>query len=305
MEFKNVPQNLSYYSNVMMLYMEKQKVNFRCDLCGYSKFKIRYKFNKRLLLENKPYDVVQCKNCKLVRLHPLPKTDEFEDIYYNYSEKKKRIRVEKIRLKNVYPNKLKTLKKYSPGKRLLDIGAGLGTFVYVAEKAGFNAVGVEYEKNQCKKAKELWDVDLIQGMIEEHYKQLGKFDAINLHHVLEHVHSPKEILRIIHELLDENGICLIEVPNQFFNINKEYRAELTGKNLTPDNSLHHLTFFSVRTLKRYINEMPFEILELNQFRGLADKGSFFKRISRSLYRKFIDMTELSGGGFIEIYLRKK
>lgn len=284
--------------------MCKNSDSFKCDLCGSNSYIIKNKFNMRLSLTDTPYNLVQCKKCSLIRLYPLPEPEAFENIYENYSSKNKRLNVEKIRLKKVYPLKLKKLKQYSKGKRLLDIGAGLGTFVYAAKKEGFDASGVEYDKNQCEKAKELWNVDLISGMIEDHYKKLGKFDVITLHHVLEHVYSPDHILDIVYKLLNKQGVCLIEVPNQFFNINKEIRLIFGRDFKKTKNNLHHLTFFSVKTLKNYIDKDRFETLELNQFRSPNYEGSFLKCKVRIMYRTIINCFELSGGDHIELYIRK-
>ncbi|MEQ9412358.1 MAG: class I SAM-dependent methyltransferase, partial [Cyclobacteriaceae bacterium] len=50
--------------------------------------------------------------------------------------------------------------------------------------------------------------------LEELLKLDLKFDAISISHVLEHIHNPVEYLRYLRkELLNDNGVILIEVPN--------------------------------------------------------------------------------------------
>ena len=278
---------------------------FSCDLCGSTSYKLKPKLSCRLYLQNTQYNVIQCNKCHLARLFPLPDLLDFAVIYDNYDIKHKRLEVEKVRLNDVYPGKLETLIRYSEGNRLLDIGAGLGTFVYAAKNSGFDAVGIEYNIGQCETAKNVWGVKLINGLIEDHYTNIGKFDIIHLHHALEHVHSPKSILDIVYYLLNDNGICLIEVPNQFFSIRNEIKVLLTSQFKVPQNKLHHLTFFSVRTLKQYLHRADYQIIELNQFRQTTTaQGSFVKKLLRGTYKHIIDYFEFSGGHIIETYCKK-
>ena len=280
-------------------------ISFKCDLCGFLKYKVMKSCNTRVGIENTKYNIVKCMNCGLLSLNPIPSDPEFSTVYENYAIKKKRMSVENQRLE-IYTHKLGKIRQYTNGNKLLDIGAGLGTFVKCAEEIGFDAIGVEYEKDQCELAKKLNGVELINGKIENVCQDFTKesFDVINLHHVLEHFQSPKEILKITHNLLKPNGILLIEVPNQFYNVKKELKYYLSGKFKYPDNALHHLCFFSIKTLKGYIRMYDFEIIELNQFLPREKNTQFWERFPKDFYRYLVSKFEIGGGSFIEIYLKK-
>jgi len=277
--------------------------DYICDLCGLHEYKIKEILSKRLGLEDTKYGVVKCVNCGLLRLYPIPDEIEFSSIYENYAVKKSRILVEQNR-EVIYKHKLQKLRKYCKGNRLLDIGAGLGTFVKCAIGENFDAIGIEYEEKQCQLAKELYNVDLINRKIEDIYKDLihEEYDVINLHHVLEHVQSPMDILKVIKKLLAPGGIVLIEVPNQFSNIKKELWYRLFQKFKYPDNKLHHLTFFTIRTLKEYIKQNNFTILEINQFRPRTSNLPFLERLVKDSYRNVATKLNIGGNSFIELYL---
>jgi 2-polyprenyl-3-methyl-5-hydroxy-6-metoxy-1,4-benzoquinol methylase len=170
---------------------------------------------------------------------------------------------------------------------------------------GFDATGVEYEKEQCELARESNGVELRNGKIQDVWRELGTFDAICLHHVLEHVESPRLMLKIVDSLLHSGGIALIEVPNQFFNISQEIRYWLGAQFPPPDNALHHLYFFSPRTLRQYADRRRFEIVEMNQFRERRIQLPLWERLPRDLYRWFVERSAIGGGLIIEMYLRKR
>ncbi|MHA1755289.1 MAG: class I SAM-dependent methyltransferase [Promethearchaeota archaeon] len=284
--------------------MWSTKNSFSCDYCGCNEFKIMNKYTKRLKIECTKYRIVECRNCGLVSLFPLPSEKELEIIYTKYADRKNRISVEKERKETVYPIKLEKLKNYSKGNKLLDIGAGLGTFVHLAQNYNFKATGVEYSKDQCEKAKNLWGVNLINNKIENIYSGfINEFDAVNLNHVLEHMYSPKKILGIIQKILRPGGICLIEVPNQFFNMKKEFNPFLNKNIKSNENPLHHLYFFSVKSLKNYIDN-KFEIIEFNQFRPRVNKIPLWERMPKDFYRYIVKKFALNSGSFFEILVEK-
>ncbi len=274
-----------------------------CDFCNNQSFKEEKSFSKRLGIEHTKYKIWKCKNCGLVCLFPLPTEEEIMNIYKGYADKKNRIEVEKKRKEFIYPLKLNKLKKYAPGNKLLDIGAGLGTFVYVARSFGFEAFGVEFEKEQCEKAKDLWGVELLNERIENICEYHKNFDVVNLNHVLEHVYSPKKLLNIIYDLLKPGGIALIEVPNEFNSI-KVVMSFFKKHRDTQINPLHHLYFFSLTTIKNYINREKFEILEFNQFRPREKKIKSWEKIPKDIIRFLVQKSNFGIGNFFEVYIKK-
>ncbi|MBN2093413.1 class I SAM-dependent methyltransferase [candidate division KSB1 bacterium] len=240
---------------------------FTCDLCLHTKFKKCDKFTQRLGIDPNRSFIVKCLKCGLVSLFPTPDDQALSQIYSGYAAKGNRVEVEQFRVNNIYPRKMKILQKYVPNKaKILDIGAGLGGFVSVAQKKGFQVTGVELEKGQVNLAKEVFQVELINESFEafsEHDSQ--KYDVVHLHHVLEHLRNPRTILEKIRTKLNKNGILLLEVPNEFFYLSQEIKILLKKKK--PNISYepyHHLYFFSPVTFHKLISASGYSILELNE-----------------------------------------
>jgi 2-polyprenyl-3-methyl-5-hydroxy-6-metoxy-1,4-benzoquinol methylase len=134
------------------------------------------------------------------------------DNYISHTDAKKSL-VDKIyQTVKVYnlKRKLALINSYSSTDRsLLDVGAGTGDFLWVAEKQGWKISGVEPSQLAKHKAKE-------KGL--ELYADLDqlpqqKFDVITLWHVLEHLPDlDRQISKLI-GLLSDSGTLVVAVPN--------------------------------------------------------------------------------------------
>ena len=113
--------------------------------------------------------------------------------------------VKKINLKN----KLKIVQKNSNGKKLLDVGAGTGDFLVIAKENGWSVHGAEPNSKANAKASEK-GLEL-KTTLEDFANQ--KFDVITLWHVLEHIPNLTDQVTRLSNLLTEDGIVIIAVPN--------------------------------------------------------------------------------------------
>ena len=94
------------------------------------------------------------------------------------------------------------------GNRILDIGAGTGSFLQFMFTRGWDIDGVE--PNQ--KARALANDKGIK-LQKDLSAVKGQFDVISLWHVLEHLPALPEQLEQIKKLLHKNGKLVIAVPN--------------------------------------------------------------------------------------------
>lgn len=95
---------------------------------------------------------------------------------------------------------------------LLDVGAGIGAFVYQMQKSGWQATGIEPDAGARRQALQVYGLQLQHT---PNLEQLPKahYDAITLWHVLEHVHALHAYLEKLKSLLKPGGKLFVAVPN--------------------------------------------------------------------------------------------
>jgi len=109
---------------------------------------------------------------------------------------------------------LRKARRANPSARsLLDVGAGSGLLVAEAKCLGFNAIGVEPSHSLVKLARDLYQVDLLQGVFPHPMLSNHRFDVIFLVDIIEHVSTPLELLRHCAAALAPQGIIILVTPN--------------------------------------------------------------------------------------------
>lgn len=94
-----------------------------------------------------------------------------------------------------------------PG-RLLDIGAGDGTFCSVAAEGGWKAVGVDPALPRPHQSENL---HFIRGTTDQVKEEA--FDAVTMWDVIEHVPDPVALLHIARQKLKHSGLVFVETGN--------------------------------------------------------------------------------------------
>jgi SAM-dependent methyltransferase len=283
--------------------MNNELNQYKCDYCDGISCKNRADIEKRFQMVDNECRIFECTNCHLVSVFPRPTYKENFLIYTDYELKKGRLEVEKYRQEKIYPAKLKKIKRYVKGDRLLDIGAGLGTFAHEAKKLGFDVTGIELSQEQSARAKELYGINLINRDIFECYEELGRFDVIHIHHVLEHILSPSELFSVLGKLLNSGGVIVLEVPYELQRI-----QELIFRGKDRKWNGDHLYFFSPKTLNNYFRKNGFFVMEFNQYLVEQDKYSAVsapRYFLRYLFRKITTYFQIPSGSFMEMYAVKK
>jgi glycosyltransferase involved in cell wall biosynthesis/2-polyprenyl-3-methyl-5-hydroxy-6-metoxy-1,4-benzoquinol methylase len=95
------------------------------------------------------------------------------------------------------------------GRRLLELGAGVGLFLDVARRLGWDVRGIEASKWAVEQGRARFDVPLRQGLIEDLDEPPGSADAVVMLDVLEHLADPLDALRRAREVVDEEGILAL------------------------------------------------------------------------------------------------
>jgi SAM-dependent methyltransferase len=99
-----------------------------------------------------------------------------------------------------------------PG-RLLDLGCGDGTVLWLARRDGWEVKGVELFPEQTALVREQVGLDVETSDIMRYNGASEAWDCVVLTHVLEHLPDPLAALRKIRGLLRPGGVGVLEFPN--------------------------------------------------------------------------------------------
>jgi 2-polyprenyl-3-methyl-5-hydroxy-6-metoxy-1,4-benzoquinol methylase len=166
-----------------------------------------------------PLQVVLCPKCGLVWNDPRPSAEalaayyreEYRQDYKGTLEPKPR---HTLRAARVAVERCRQLREeLTRGETVLDLGAGGGEVVYVLRQLGFPASGIEPNAGYAGFARERLEVPVISGSWQESSIEPGSLSAVTLFHVMEHLDSPLQAMRLIRGWLRTGGLLWIEVPN--------------------------------------------------------------------------------------------
>ncbi len=104
------------------------------------------------------------------------------------------------------------LRLSGPPARVLELGSSHGGFVAVLRLAGFDATGLELSPAVVATARDLFDVPMLQGPIEDQHLEPGSLDLVVAMDVLEHLPDPVQTMTRCLELLRPGGALLIQTP---------------------------------------------------------------------------------------------
>jgi len=99
-------------------------------------------------------------------------------------------------------------------KTILSIGCGAGMTEAQLVNRGCQVTGIELDETAAKRAQKN-GLKVINQTAEQGLSQLSgsRFECIILADILEHLYYPKQILNECRDLLTENGLIVISVPN--------------------------------------------------------------------------------------------
>jgi 2-polyprenyl-3-methyl-5-hydroxy-6-metoxy-1,4-benzoquinol methylase len=143
---------------------------------------------------------------------------------------------------------------------LLDIGCGTGDFVRAACEHGYQAVGIDSDREAIEAGRlHHVGISLHCTAAEEFLRQdSGRYDVITFFEVLEHLQNPRGFLAAVRDHLTANGGVALSVPNNDSCLLRIYR-KLTGM---IDRPPHHLTRWSKRAIAYLLREQGFEVAKL-------------------------------------------
>ncbi len=139
--------------------------------------------------------------------------------------------------------------------RYLDIGCSAGLMLKIGQELGWDCFGQEISPVALRYAKESLKLNVTDAPLEDFIKKEKKFDVISAFHILEHLVDPKNTLSQIHNLLDDNGILAIEVPNI-----RSLPAIMRKRSWHGYVLPYHLWHFSLQTVTKLLKDSGLQVI---------------------------------------------
>jgi SAM-dependent methyltransferase len=158
-------------------------------------------------------NVCQCESCGYVFDNPRPTVEALTAFYSQPSKYDSWISEEQART-SLWNRRLRQLLRVRTGGSLMDVGAGIGQFLYLARPHFKEVAGIEISTSAIDIARTKYGLNLIRGEIQTIDFGVKQFDNITIFHVLEHVPNPKLVVERCAQLLKKGGTLVIAVPNE-------------------------------------------------------------------------------------------
>ncbi len=230
-----------------------------CPSCGSKNISTLFE-TQDFFLTNEIFTLLHCEDCKLNYTNPIPSNLDkyYETTEYLSHDTKNNGIVGKVynylRSWNL-KHKYKIVTKYIKKGKLLDIGCGTGELLYHFKSNGWAVKGVEPSNKARELAINNYKLDVLNLPQLKNLTQ-EKFDVVSMWHVLEHVPDISNRLAIFSQLIKDDGIGIIAVPN--FNApDSKYYGKIWAALDVP----RHLFHFTKESLRIILAKNNLKIIE--------------------------------------------
>lgn len=181
--------------------LAKKAVEFTCTNCGFGQHGI----------------ILRCANCQIIYVDEKISQQKIS-AYYEIAEDPLYLSEQPAR-QITFNRYLQKLEKIYPQKgNLLDIGTNTGLFVYVAQKNGWDAIGIEPNRWGVNYARRMYKINIINKSFTANTFTPESFNVITMWDVIEHFTNPPEEMRKVYRCLKTGGVFAFSTvdPNSLF-----------------------------------------------------------------------------------------
>lgn len=229
-----------------------------CELCGGTSRIVVEGFQG--YKEDLFYSICECDHCKTSYCSPLKVDHKIYDVIYHhgkevpgyarYWEFFENIKNQEDPLKYLTEkehvfwavNQLVSDLGLSKGKRILELGCGLGYLTYALRKKGYDATGLDISAKAISKAIDAFgEYYLCEDLFVYANSTSDKYDLIIMTELVEHLEQPIEFISAAKSLLNEGGKLAVTTPNKSF-----FPEDLVWETDSPPV---HLWWFSEKSME--------------------------------------------------------
>jgi 2-polyprenyl-3-methyl-5-hydroxy-6-metoxy-1,4-benzoquinol methylase len=234
----------------------------KCILCNSTIF--------NELFSGKNWKVLKCVKCGLVKVERTEENVSY-DFYHRDSDYKKL----EDHFRNIFQKRVNLVKRFTHAKgKVLEIGCSNGTMLDIFAKDGWETWGVEPSENAE------YAIDKGHKVMQTVFEKVNfqtKFDLIIMNHTLEHIENPLVVLKKAYDLLEKDGIILIDVPN-FDSLS----SNISGKYWQHLLPLEHNFQFTKESLTKLFEKTGFKVIRWESRSGIFEFADPLKELNDSL-----------------------
>ncbi len=218
---------------------------------------------------DKIFRIVECGNCRLIRLDPQPTPLELRDYYpHGYwfiPEGSAAARLEQRYRRFVLRDHLhfveRALRESEEEGLVLDVGCGGGLFLQMlSERRNLRVAGLDFSLDAASMAWRRAGVPAVCATLSRPPFPPESCAAITMFHVLEHLYDPASYLDAAHKLLRPDGRLILQVPNAAC-----WQFLLLGERWNGIDVPRHLIDFRLSDIDSLLSSCGFEVLRYKHF----------------------------------------
>ncbi len=232
-----------------------------CPVCGKTDILPSFE-TKDYFLSQENFAISKCSACGFLFTNPIPVESELSN-YYKSDEYLSHSKAKKgafSRIYNIIRNysikrKYQLISGYIAKGSILDIGSGTGEVLEYFTKKGWETKGIEPSDSARTYAIEKLGLSVEK---EEYISTIKEksFDVITMWHVLEHVPLLNDRMEQIENILKDDGVALIALPNY-----KSWDGQYYHKKWAAWDVPRHLYHFSQSSFTMLAEKHKFKIVK--------------------------------------------
>jgi SAM-dependent methyltransferase len=215
------------------------------------------------------FQLVRCSTCGLIRQNPWLAWESLKSYYpEDYSAYEPIIDRERSRLRRADRRygmwkRLRSIERFQPGGKLLDVGCGTGIFLAEAQRSGrWELMAVEPSPAAAKYVQRELNIPVINDRFIDADLPAGHFDAITLWNVLEHLDHPVGDLQRAAALLRPGGWLVFSIPNL-----ESLEARIFGRYWLGWDLPRHLYLFPQKQLRSILRGAGLRLVDRQNIAG--------------------------------------
>lgn len=182
------------------------------------------------------------------------------------------------------------------GKRVLDVGFGMGQNLLLMRKLGADVTGIDLDPDAVHFARDVLGIQKVYRSDIKDHSAPALYDLITLHDVVEHPIDPLAVLKSAQSLLAPNGLLSIWTPNASSAKNEDQPVVFRV-------DLEHMQYLSFQTCRYMADMLKMTIIhlgahglpKLESIRRLSGvkEGMKMKRVLRGMLKTIPGFVQLN------------